>query len=39
MNTLFGDGSVKFLDEAVDVAVFAGLITRDKAEKISDGAY
>jgi prepilin-type N-terminal cleavage/methylation domain-containing protein/prepilin-type processing-associated H-X9-DG protein len=39
MNTLFGDGSVKFIDEAVDIAVFAGLITRDKAERISDSAY
>ena len=36
INVLFGDGSVRFIDEAVDITVFAGLITRDKAERIDD---
>ena len=39
INVLFGDGSVRFLDEAVDITVFAGLITRDQAEKISDSQF
>ena len=39
INALFGDGSVKFLDEGMDIAVFSALITRDKADKVSDGTY
>ena len=38
-NVAFGDGSVKFIDEGVNIAVFAALITRDQAEKVSDGSY
>jgi prepilin-type N-terminal cleavage/methylation domain-containing protein/prepilin-type processing-associated H-X9-DG protein len=39
LNVAFGDGSVKFLDEAIDITVFAALITRANAEKVDDGAY
>lgn len=39
INVLFGDGSVRFIDEAVDISVFAALITRDQAEKISDSQF
>jgi prepilin-type N-terminal cleavage/methylation domain-containing protein/prepilin-type processing-associated H-X9-DG protein len=39
INVLFGDGSVRFIDEAVEISVFAGLITRDQAEKISDNQF
>lgn len=39
MNALFGDGSVRFIDEGVNIVVFAALITRDKAEAVSEGAY
>jgi len=39
INVLFGDGSVHFIDEAVDISVFAGLITRDQAEKVSDSQF
>ena len=39
VNTLFADGSVKLIDEAIDITVFSALITRDKAEKVSDGAF
>jgi prepilin-type processing-associated H-X9-DG protein len=39
VNVLFGDGSVKTIDEAIDIRVFAGLITRDQAERIDDAAF
>jgi prepilin-type N-terminal cleavage/methylation domain-containing protein/prepilin-type processing-associated H-X9-DG protein len=39
LNVAFADGSVKFLDEAIDITVFAALITRANAEQVSDGAY
>jgi prepilin-type N-terminal cleavage/methylation domain-containing protein/prepilin-type processing-associated H-X9-DG protein len=39
INVAFGDGSVKFIDEGVDITVFAALITRANAEQVSDGAY
>ena len=39
VNVLFADDSVKLVDDAVDLAVFAALVTRDQAEKISDTAY
>jgi len=39
INVLFADGSVKLIDESVDIAVFAALITRDQAELVSESAY
>jgi prepilin-type processing-associated H-X9-DG protein len=39
INVLFGDGSVKLIDEDVDIAVFAALITRDQAERLSDSDF
>jgi prepilin-type N-terminal cleavage/methylation domain-containing protein/prepilin-type processing-associated H-X9-DG protein len=39
INVLFGDGSVKFIDESVDIVVFASLITRDQAERVSDDTF
>ncbi len=39
LNVAFGDGSVKFIDEAVDITVFAALITRANAESVNDGSY
>ena len=39
INVLLGDGSVRFIDEAVEISVFASLITRDQAEKISDSQF
>jgi prepilin-type N-terminal cleavage/methylation domain-containing protein/prepilin-type processing-associated H-X9-DG protein len=33
----FGDGSVKFLSEKVDIAVLAALVTRDQNELVDDG--
>lgn len=38
-NALFADGSAKLLDEAVDIRVFAALITRDQAERIDDSSF
>jgi hypothetical protein len=38
-NILFGDGRVKFLDENIDITIFSALVTRDKAEALSDGSY
>ncbi len=38
-NALFGDGSVKFISESVDIRVFAALITRGGKEAVSDGSY
>jgi prepilin-type processing-associated H-X9-DG protein len=34
-NVLFADGSVHFLQEKIDIRVFARMVTRDKAELIS----
>ncbi|HMP80528.1 MAG TPA: DUF1559 domain-containing protein [Pirellulaceae bacterium] len=39
INVILGDGSVRFIDEAVNIQVFAALVTRDKAEIIADGTY
>jgi len=39
INVLFADGSVKFIDEAVDITIFASLITRDQAEIVDDSTY
>lgn len=39
INVLLGDGSVRFVDEAVDIVVFASLITRDQGEKVSDSQF
>ncbi|MGQ0636628.1 MAG: DUF1559 domain-containing protein [Planctomycetaceae bacterium] len=39
LHTLFGDSSVHFISDAIDVAIFASLITRNQKETISDGAY
>lgn len=39
INTLFGDGSVHFIAENVDIRIFAGLITRAGKETISDGTW
>ncbi len=35
-NAAFGDGSVKFIQEQVDIRVFAALVTRDKLEAVSN---
>ena len=35
INVLFGDGSVRMVDEKIDITLFSALITRDKAEKAS----
>lgn len=34
-----GDASVRYVDETVDIQVFAALVTRDKSEIISDSAF
>ena len=39
INVLLGDGSVRFIDEAVEIGVFAALITRDQAEMVSDSQF
>ncbi len=39
VNVLFGDGSVKLIDEKIDITLFSALITRDKAERIDTSAY
>lgn len=39
LNTLFGDGSVHFIAENVDIRIFSGLITRAGKETISDGSW
>jgi len=39
MNTLFGDGSVRFIGENVDIRVFSALLTRAGKEAVADGAY
>lgn len=39
LNVLFGDGSVKFVGESINVVVFASLITRAGKETVSDGSY
>jgi len=39
INVLFGDGSVKLIDEKIDITLFSALITRDKAERIDTSAY
>ena len=38
-NFLFGDGSVKFLKETINMRTFTGLITRGNAEIISADSY
>lgn len=38
-NVLFGDGSVRFINESVDIRIFAALITRAGKEALSDGSY
>jgi prepilin-type processing-associated H-X9-DG protein len=38
-NALFADGSVHFLKAAIDIRVFAGLVTRSGGEVISDADY
>ena len=35
----FADASVHFLDEGISIEVLAALITRDKAERVSDASY
>jgi len=39
MNTVFGDGSVRFLNESINIQVFTALLTRAGKEAVSDGAY
>jgi prepilin-type N-terminal cleavage/methylation domain-containing protein/prepilin-type processing-associated H-X9-DG protein len=39
MNVLFGDGGVRFIDENVTIPVFAGLITRDQAERLDESQF
>jgi hypothetical protein len=39
MNTLFGDGSVRFIGESVDIRVFSALTTRAGKEAVADGSY
>ncbi|MFN0198525.1 MAG: DUF1559 domain-containing protein [Planctomycetaceae bacterium] len=42
LNALFGDGSVKFLDEGISLGVIAALVTRNQAKNevtISTGSY
>jgi prepilin-type N-terminal cleavage/methylation domain-containing protein len=39
VQSLFGDGSVHFIAENIDVRIFASLITRAGKETISDGTY
>lgn len=39
LNTLFGDGSVHFVNQSINISIFASLITRNQKETISDGAY
>ena len=36
INVLFSDGSVKHINEEIDIAIFAALITRDQGEKVPD---
>jgi prepilin-type N-terminal cleavage/methylation domain-containing protein/prepilin-type processing-associated H-X9-DG protein len=38
-NILFGDGSVHFIGEAIDIRVYAAMVTRKGEEVISDGAF
>ena len=38
-NILFGDGSVHFIGEAIDIRVYAAMVTRKGDEVISDGAF
>jgi len=38
-NILFADGSVKLIDEGIDITVFAALVTRDQAERVSDSDF
>lgn len=39
MNTVFGDGSVRFLNESINIQVFTALLTRAGKEAVSDGSY
>ncbi|MBI3863638.1 MAG: DUF1559 domain-containing protein [Planctomycetia bacterium] len=39
LNTLFGDGSVHFINQSINTTIFAALITRNQKETISDGAF
>lgn len=39
INTLFGDGSVHFIAENVDIKIFASLITKAGKETVSDGSF
>jgi prepilin-type N-terminal cleavage/methylation domain-containing protein len=39
MNVVLGDASVRFVDEAIDIPVFAALITRDQGERVDDRAF
>ena len=39
INILFADGSVRFVDEGVDVKVFYNLVTRAGAEAVSNTNY
>lgn len=38
VNVLFGDGSVKLIDEKIDITLFSALITRDKSERIDSSS-
>jgi prepilin-type N-terminal cleavage/methylation domain-containing protein/prepilin-type processing-associated H-X9-DG protein len=38
-NVVFADGAVKFLDEGIDIRVFARLVTRAGREVLSTGSY
>ncbi|HTN75741.1 MAG TPA: DUF1559 domain-containing protein, partial [Pirellulaceae bacterium] len=39
LNVTLGDGSVRFIDEAINIEIFAALITRNQAGKQPDGTY
>ncbi|MGE3314648.1 MAG: DUF1559 domain-containing protein [Planctomycetaceae bacterium] len=38
-NVVFADGAVRFLDENIDIRIFAKLVTRAGKELISEGTY
>jgi prepilin-type processing-associated H-X9-DG protein len=38
-NVVFADGTVRFLDENIDIRLFARLVTRAGRELVSEGSY
>ncbi len=39
MNASFADGSVQFLSDTMDIAVYAALITRENGEIVDANAF